>query len=390
MNILYLTNSFPNEESAYDGIFNFRRVEQLIKKGIKVEVISYNNILQKKKISFKKRYNLKAIGFDIDLDVNVINYINLPIFKNFLLYAIKNIFINKQFDLIHSHFIWNGYLCSMLKKKFGIPYILTVHGSDIHTEPFINEKKWKIAVQSIENAEKMIFVSKYLLDKAKEFGYEKQDYEIIPNGIDPLLFRVIPEIENKFKFKKDNEKIVGFVGGLDPVKRVEIFPEMFFIITKKLVNVKFLIIGDGALRKKMEEGFEKYGISDKVMMTGNVHPDDIPYYMNNMDILLLPSEKEGFPCVIMEAFSCGLYVVTSNNGGIPEAVGDCGIIVDDGDDFILRFSDAISKALSRIVDKNKLLERASLYSWEKIVESEINVYIEITKRIESENARFDQ
>jgi teichuronic acid biosynthesis glycosyltransferase TuaC len=380
LKVLYLTNSFPEKEAIYDGIFNLRRVEKLVENGIYVEVVNYNNMIQKKKLSFKKSYNLNQIGFDIDLFVHKINYFKLPVLKRHLIKKIRTLFFKKKFDLVHSHFVWNGYLCYLLKKKYDIPYVVTVHGSDIHTEPFKSEKNRDIALKTLKNADKVIFVSKYLLEKSREFGYNGENYVIISNGIDADKFKIIPPEENKFGSMKKSGLTVGFVGGLDPVKRVDKFPSIFSRIAGQKDEIKFLIVGDGILRKPIEDEFKALGIDHIVTITGNVHPDDVPHHINNMDVMILPSLREGFPCVVMESFACGVPVVGSNNGGIPEAVGDCGILVDDGEEFEKRFGDAVLKMLDLNADKSRMLDRAQSFSWSNLVKKEISVYREIEDR----------
>jgi teichuronic acid biosynthesis glycosyltransferase TuaC len=375
MKILYLTNSFPTQENPMNGIFNLRRVEHLMKKGIEVHVVNHNSLLQRKGIRYKKDYDLKDIGFETGLKVRVLNYIRNPLFDEdpHLIGRIARMFKEGGYDLIQTHFTWNGYLGYLINKRYGIPYILTVHGSDIHTDPFKSRKVGIKTLKALNNAERVIFVSEFLHRKACELGYRSANYEIIPNGID------IEKIEESgnMSVKKPDEKIVGFVGGLCGVKRAGLLPEIFYRIRRRSGRIKFMIVGGGFMLDEITENLAKYGILKDTLLTGSVHPDEVWNYMKIMDVLVLPSINEGFPCVVKEAFACGVQVVGSSNGGIPEAIGDCGTIVPEGENFTDSFADKVVRALDAGVPKRKLMENSKNYSWDKIVAREIKVYSEI-------------
>ncbi|HBT50673.1 MAG TPA: hypothetical protein DEA49_00945 [Petrotoga sp.] len=108
--------------------------------------------------------------------------------------------------------------------------------------------------------------------------------------------------------------------------------------------------------------------------------------MNAMDVMILPSRNEGFGAVVIEAQGCGVAVVGSSNGGIPEAIGDGGVVVEDGEDFEKRFAQSVVKLLEDPIDESYLRKRALGFSWENIVEKEIKVYNEALNRFGGSNA----
>jgi glycosyltransferase involved in cell wall biosynthesis len=163
---------------------------------------------------------------------------------------------------------------------------------------------------------------------------------------------------------------VGFVGNLIPIKRADKLPEIFRKIAKELPNTRFLIVGDGALRDKILKELE--GLD--VVFAGRVPQVKVAKYMNAMDVMVLPSRNEGWPCVVLEAQACGTCVVGSSSGGIPEAIGFEEYVVKEGENFEERFARKVVDVLKKGYDRNRLIERAKGFTWEEIVKREIKIY----------------
>ncbi|POZ92382.1 glycosyltransferase family 4 protein [Petrotoga halophila] len=287
-----------------------------------------------------------------------------------------------EFDIIHAHGMYEppaGLVAKLLSQKLNIPYVVTCHGSDIN---LAMPKAKELYVDVLENAAKVIFVSNALLNKAKSFGYAGENSVVIPNGIEPDIFKPL----DKEKIKKElglSKKVVGFVGGLKEVKRADKLPEIFSYISS-IYDAEFLVVGDGELRKDIEKECKKRRL--QVKFVGSVSHEDVPYYMNAMDVMILPSRNEGFGAVVIEAQGCGVAVVGSSNGGIPEAIGDGGIVVEEGEEFEKRFAQSVVKLLENPIDGSYLRKRAMGFSWESIVEKEIEVYNEVLNRFGGSNA----
>jgi glycosyltransferase involved in cell wall biosynthesis len=321
---------------------NYR--EKIIVEDIEWNFIKYNrNFLD----VFLKKYNLKKSFELLDKHINI-----------------------KKYDLIVSHGAYReGYLAKMFKNKYSIPYYLILHGTDIHTDPFKNNKVKKFTLEALENSEKSIFVSDFLRKKAKEFGYSDKNSEIIPNGYDSNIFF----FEDKGKKKKDlnfkNNKLIGFVGNLIDVKNILVLPEIFEKVKLNYKDVEFVIIGDGNLKSELKKHFDEKNI--KVRFTGRIDQKNVAEYMKAMDIMILPSKKEGFGAVIIEAQACGVYTVGSHAGGIPEAIGNVGDFYKLDNEFIDRVSKSILYNLKNGYDIQKILKRAKEYTWKDIAKKEL-------------------
>jgi glycosyltransferase involved in cell wall biosynthesis len=275
-------------------------------------------------------------------------------------------------DLVHAHWVYpHGTLAVSLSRKLRVPSVITAHGSDIHSFPHENESIWRETVESLEAADRIIFVSEYLKKAAMTLGYSGKNAVVITNGVDLEKFRPMNKVAEK-KNLGIAGPCVGFVGNLVPIKRADRLAELFSAIHTLVPDAEFLVVGNGPLRNLLEQRCAEMGL--KAHFTGQVEPDRVPRFMNAMDVLVLPSRNEGWGCVAVEAQACGIPVVGSGNGGIPEAIGDGGFIVPEGEDFETRFALSTVKMLKHPIPVEALLERANQFSWASTVEREIDLY----------------
>ena len=402
MKVLFITNLFPFPQNLTSGIFITKRLEILRNFNMLFDIyglVPEESVGVKflKKIHSEANYKVTDSFFEIDgikykyekFNRNLIDLFNLVILKNNIQIKksekiARSLFSkvkDERFDIIHAHGMHSlpaGLVAKILSEKLNIPYVVTGHGSDIN---FIMPLAKELYIDVLENAAKVIFVGNALLNKAKSFGYSGENSVVIPNGIEPDIFKPL----NKEKIKKElglSKKVVGFVGGLKKVKRADKLPEIFSQISS-IYDAEFLVVGDGELREGIENECKKRKL--EVKFVGHVSHEDVPYYMNAMDVMILPSRNEGWPCVVLEAEGCGVAVVGSSNGGIPEAVGDGGIVVEDGKDFEKRFAQSVVKLLENPINESYLRKRAIGFSWENIVEKEIEVYNEVLNRFVGNN-----
>jgi len=394
--VLFITNLFPYPENEMSGIFITNRLKALTTFGTAFEaygIISKDTFGMKILKDILRRKGKTTRGLYCDIGGIRYNYAYfnrslLDIFfdkvlnkRNYFKYAdeLANKIYKKaekeRFDIIHAHGMYTppaGLVAKLLSERLRIPYVVTCHGSDINLVMLYVKELYN---EVLEKANKVIFVSNALLNKAKLCGYSGNNAVVIPNGIEPKIFKPL----DKEKIKKElnlSKKVVGFVGGLKRVKRTDKFPEIFENISS-VYDVDFLIVGDGELKEELENECKKRNL--RVIFIGQVSQDRVAYYMNAMDVMILPSRNEGFGVVVIEAQACGVPVAGSSNGGIPEAIGDGGIVVEEGEDFERRFAEAVVALLENPVNADYLRRRALEYSWESIVEKEVNVYKEVLR-----------
>lgn len=391
MKILYLLGPVPSSLNDYRGIYTLKRIEKLreinvdiypiaitVKKSFVEKFFAKDEANYKEKVNFLKSVNIDSLivnSYSLDFLIKILS--NKAFYDLRHRRIIKKILkiIPKDFDLIHAHSVLSaGLLSRILSRILEKPYIVTAHGDDIHNYPFKNQALKKITLEVLENSYKNIFVSRGLLEKSKEFGFEGKNSIIIPNGYDPKIFYPIDKekIRKELGIYKRNYRYVGFVGNLIPVKRADKLPEIFEMISKKYDNIIFIIVGDGYLKEEVEKEMSQKNLS--YIFTGKLLQKDVAKWMNAMDVMVLPSRNEGWPCVVLEAQACGTCVLGSSNGGISEAIGFPEYIVEEGKNFEERFAKKVIEILEKGYNREQLLKRAKEYTWDNIVKKEIEIY----------------
>ena len=289
-----------------------------------------------------------------------------------------------EFDLIHSHFTWSmGYVGARLKEKYNVPFIVTAHGYDIYDLPFRDEK-WRERIEYVLNsANYVITVSNSNLECIKKLDV-KTPVKVIPNGFRPDLFypKNSEECKKILELPSDKKAILT-VGNLVEIKGHKYLIEAMNEVVKHRKDVLCIIVGSGKLKNKLEKQIKKLKLEDHVKLVGGKTHDEIPIWMNAADLFVLPSLRESFGVVQIEAMACGKPVVASNVGGIPFVVeeGKTGLLFESGN--VEDLADKIMTILENEELREKMgeagRERAKEFTWDKIAERTVEVYKEILK-----------
>jgi teichuronic acid biosynthesis glycosyltransferase TuaC len=251
--------------------------------------------------------------------------------------------------LIHGHYSVTGLAAWHLARRAGIPFVLTFHGSDINTWPGEFPERVPDLRAAATAAGAVFAVSRALADRVEAITGVAAIH--LPLGSDhrALAAVALPRAEARSLLGIPADALVAlFVGNLKPTKGVRELVDALLEVGPPFVGV---IVGGGS-----EAG---YGLDDaraagRIDYRGPQPHDEVVRFMSAADVLVLPSEAEGLPTVIVEAGSLGLPVIASNVGGIPEILGDGrGTILAD------RSPGGIAAALSRFRDHRAEAAQAS-------------------------------
>ena len=382
MKICLITSMYPTPSAPHAGVFITRRIEALQELGASVDayaiireeswLVSLFRRLVGKKTKEKFGSIIKSDNVNVNYQVIKVHLNLFEFIWNFFTHekyyvkkeARKLNIISGDYDVVHAHWLYpNGAAVVIFAHKRRLPVMITCHGSDINRE-LRNPKNRAAALTALESADSVEFVSHRLYNTSMQLGFSGQHSHILPNGIKciPILAEKQPTIVKR----------VGFVGNLIPVKRVDSFPAIFSKIIAKYKNVEFFIIGDGYMRSDLEKLLKDYPVT----FTGRIPQEDVLKEMSMMDVMILPSRNEGWPCVVLEAQSCGIQVVGSDNGGIAESIGDERYVVPEGENFESRFADKVIDVLSGqlSVEPQTLIERSRDFLWINLQRSELEQY----------------
>jgi len=226
-----------------------------------------------------------------------------------------------QYDLLDVH-SGGGETALEVKRRYGIPYVVSWHGSDIHTAPYHDNLTRQKVAKILENADCNFFVSNALKKEAENLGNIGKS-EILYNGVSEK-FRIYSDEERislRNKYFVNECKVVAFVGNIIPIKNPESLVPIFSHISKEYNGpIKFWVIGDGELRRDIEINMIKEGVN--CVFWGNQSTTILPEIYQCIDVLVIPSRNEGLALVAGEAINCGANVIGTRVGGIPEVIGE--------------------------------------------------------------------
>ncbi|OXA80296.1 N-acetyl-alpha-D-glucosaminyl L-malate synthase BshA [Flavobacterium aquidurense] len=226
-----------------------------------------------------------------------------------------------KIEVLHVHYAiphaYAGYMAKQMLKNEGInlPMITTLHGTDITLVG--NHPFYKPAVTfSINKSDYVTSVSQSLKDDTLKLFKIKNKIRVIPNFIELDKVKTDPTAPcHRYVMAKENERIITHISNFRKVKRIPDIIKIFYNI-QKVMPAKLMMVGDGPEKEKAEVLCMELGIYDKVIFFGN--SNEIDKILCLTDLFLLPSETESFGLAALEAMACGVPVISSNSGGLPE------------------------------------------------------------------------
>ena len=396
MNVLVISSLYPSAHDPLSGIFVGAQVQELVKGGCQVKVVSPKplapfplNFLSKKWAGFHATPDYAARE---NHEVYYPRYLSLP--RNWLFdksgermfRGIKGVIreVAKEFpiDLIQAHVaLPDGYAAMRVAEELRTPFVVTIHGADLQRTVHFNRLCKDAIAEVISHSSGVVLVSNKLKDLAEKYFGKDDKFKVIANGIDPTSISTLSQGEHP---ENREHKTILSVSNLIPTKGVDL--NLFAVqrLLGKYPNLKYRVIGDGPERENLERLSRKLSLSSQVEFLGQLPREGVMRSMAECDIFSLPSWQEGFGIVYLEAMAHGKPVIGCLGEGIEDFVinEQTGFLVkpQDLESLVETLADLLRDPQKGIETGKKAQEYVlENFTWERNAQRTIQLYQEIIK-----------
>ena len=363
--------------------------------------VSYNIAVE----MAKRGHDVHIFTSSIDSKESVEKYENITIYRYKKSFTIgsapisidilyKPLRLGLDLDIVHAHAgnppapiaaYWYA-------KKKNKPFVVSCHG-DVQwnwggfmrrTSVYFYGKY--LLDKILSYADVVISASEYYINESKILGKYRDKTVVIPYGINLTDFDIQhskEECREKLGLPPD-DRIMLFLGGFAPHKGPDVLLKAMPRIVNEVPDVKLVFVGSGGMRAQLEGLSKKLDVEKHIKFAGFVEDVFKALYYKSSDVFILPSFSECFPLVNLEAMACGIPIVASKIGGVPDGVkdGENGLLVPPGDSEAL--ADAIIYLLENKDEGEKMgkngRKKVENYSWEKVAEETEKVYLSLIER----------
>ena len=393
--VLVLTSTFPRWENDTTPRFVFELSNRLANKNRKIIVLAPGapNASKKERLGNLEVHRfqyfplpkLQKLAYGAGIIPNVkssfLAKIQIPNFLMSEYLSARKLIKKYKPDILHAHWlIPQGILAVLLKKRYKIPLVVTVHGSDLF--PLKNPMFKSLQKTVLENCDactvNSIATKNELISRFPQF---KNKIVVIPMGVDVKKFS--GKAANKPK-KYKNKKIILFVGRLNEQKGIEYLIKSIPYIRNTHPNIKLLIIGEGSYKTHLENVAKSLGVKENIDFLWSIPGSKIMDYYKIADVFVLPSVTskigtEGLGLVLLEAMAAKVPAIGTNTGGIRYVIKNMqnGILVEERNP--KQIADGISLLLANSKLRAKITKNAfkfvnKNYSWNIVVEKFDRLY----------------
>lgn len=279
----------------------------------------------------------------------------------FLYKGLRKVLKQYRPEVAHVQYMAPGAIPILLLRLLGMRQIIaTAHtAADIYSSlrlvHFVQQHCVRVFTCITELAEHSFFGTSQLYTEQTQLKKRNQFtiYNALPAGI---------SISRQAK-SKDKPLTIGVVSRLESIKGMDLVVPAFTQVKTCHPGIQLLIVGDGSLRKQMEEQTNEAGLEEAVEFAGRQPQEKLVNYYDRIDILLMPSRSEGFGLTAIEGMARGCVVVAARTGGLPE-------VVRDGEVGLLHEAEQIEDLVAQI---NKLIEQPTLW---KQFSNEATTYVQ--------------
>lgn len=299
--------------------------------------------------------------------------------------ALRTVLETEKYDLIHGHYLLSilTHISFYLGRQLRIPTVFTHHSINgpLHNRvalfllPYIGTAIGTLLFQKFMRArdfrpDEITGVSEAVAIDLRK-AYRTENVGILPNGIDPDLWRLDKSPHQKMTITS----VMRLCKSKHPTRLISAIPQINDRLPLEMRPL-FHVIGEGGERRHMVKQIEKLGLQSQVKLFGYKPRAEIPMYLAKSDLFVLPSTREGFGLAVLEARSAGLPVIAMNHGGVNE------IIQNGVDGFLTNSYDEFAEKIAAFIKDEHLRNRLTIQAgrplnkltWNDVILRHLTIY----------------
>lgn len=379
MHILTFTSLFPNGQQPVHGLFVRNRMENFTRRfGHRWTVVApvpwFPRLPFKVKPLYDAYARVPALEEGRGYPVHHPRYLVTPVvgMRHYGAWmakgaaaTVRRIHAQNPIDVIDAHYVYpDGTAACRLGRELGVPVVLSARGTDLNLFtrmpdilPLIRE--------NLRDSRRVICVSSALGRIAAGHGAEADRLDVIGNGIDPALFRPLPQGETRRALGlPEGMKVILSVGHLVELKGFHLALEAVAALGRE--DVMLVIVGEGPQRADLEAMAARLGLGHRFLLPGAVAQERLPAWYAAADLFALMSSREGWPNVVCEAQAMGLPVLATRVGGVEDLVAapEQGTLLAERSASAL--AEALREALHRKWDRAAIVAAGQSRTWDAV------------------------
>jgi glycosyltransferase involved in cell wall biosynthesis len=401
--VCILTSSFPRDEKDPAGPFVDQIATSLAQKGLNIEVLcphdyGYPHTEYRNNISITRfpyfypaKYQRLCYGSGMLSNIrrSTLAKCQVPFFiMAEIMFCLKMI-KKHRVDIIHAQWSLPQGLTAVICRHFvKIPCITTLHGSDVYGLKYPG-LQW-LNAQVIKHSD-VCTANSVATARMAEIISTRRKITVVPMGVNPLFLRHDCRQDAIKTATANGQNRILYVGRLIDWKGVNYLIQALPEVLKKFPKTQLIVVGSGPMKDDLVALSNRLKLGTKVVYIDNVPQEKLLKVYSSASLFVLPSivnekgETEGLGVVLLEAMACGLPVVGSNVGGIPDIIkdGETGLLARPKEPNSL--AEKITEVFSNAALRQKLVENGpkmveKKFSWDTISEKFIEIYREVLNR----------
>jgi len=379
------TTLYPNELQTRHGIFTEQRQRRLVESGqAEVRVIAPipSFPLSETITGYKELVHIPSYERRFDIDIAHPRYRVIPKVGMLLqplslarcgLRAFEELSASGYHaDIIDAHYFYpDGVAAVWLGRRLGIPVMVTALGSDINLIA-----KYRIPRKMIKwaalNCSRAVTVSQALKDELIRIGVPETHIDVLRNAVDLEMFSPLNKQECRRQIGVTGQVLLS-VGLLDRKKGHDLAIKAL----QSLPKAQLIIVGEGPDEQRLQRLTQTSGLEERVHFVKTVPQEQLSAYYSAADVLVLASEREGMPHVVLEALACGTPAVATAVGGVPEIIvaPEAGVMVYQRT--AAAIADGVDRLIGRSLRREDTRRLAESFGWPTVTAKQLRLYSEI-------------